>query len=93
MVRAADGRVTDEARPCLRDARARPQGPERAFLRGAGQGAGRRQAGGARRLDRALNDTDLSEGWVNDLVQRVNELGQETGIEVSGAGASPQARW
>jgi cytochrome c-type biogenesis protein CcmH len=84
LVRAADGLVTDEARAVFeqvlwldaKDPRAR------FFIGLAKEQAGNKLAA----LDdwvAILNETDSSDTWVDDLVQRVTELGQETGIDVS----------
>jgi cytochrome c-type biogenesis protein CcmH len=84
LVRAADGLVTDEARAVFeqvlwldaKDPRAR------FFIGLAKEQTGNKLAA----LDdwvAILNETDSSDTWVSDLVQRVTELGQETGVDVS----------
>jgi cytochrome c-type biogenesis protein CcmH len=84
LVRAADGRVTDEATAdfgqALRLDAKDPRG--RFFLGLAKEQAGNKMAA----LDdwiAILNDADPSEAWVGDLMQRVTELAQETGVDVS----------
>jgi cytochrome c-type biogenesis protein CcmH len=84
LVRAADGRVADEAKAefeqALRlDAK---DSKGRFFLGLAKEQVGDKLAA----LDdwiAILNDTDSNDPWVSDLVQRVTELGQETGVDVS----------
>jgi cytochrome c-type biogenesis protein CcmH len=84
LVRAADGLVTDEARAVFeqvlwldaKDPRAR------FFIGLAKEQNGNKLAA----LDdwvAILNETDSSDTWVGDLVQRVTELGQEAGVDVS----------
>ena len=84
LVRAADGLVTDEAsaefgqalRLDAKDLRGR------FFMGLVKEQTGNKIAA----LDdwvAILNDTDTNDAWVSDLMQRVTELGQETGIDVS----------
>jgi cytochrome c-type biogenesis protein CcmH len=84
LVRAADGQVTEEAKAvfaqALRHDAKDPRG--RFFLGLAKEQAGNKPAA----LDdwvAILNDTDTNEPWVSDLTQRVTELSQEIGIDVS----------
>jgi cytochrome c-type biogenesis protein CcmH len=84
LVRAADGQVTEEAKAvfaqALRHDAKDPRG--RFFLGLAKEQAGNKSAA----LDdwvAILNDTDTNEPWVSDLTQRVTELSQEIGIDVS----------
>jgi cytochrome c-type biogenesis protein CcmH len=84
LVRAADGLVTDEARAGFEQAlRLDAKDPKGRFYMGlAKEQAGNKPAA----LDdwiAILNETDSTEPWVTDLMQRVTELGQETGIDVS----------
>ena len=88
LVRAADGRVSDEAKAVFVEAlRLDPKDPRGRFFLGlAKEQAGDKQAA----LDdwiAILNETDSSDSsdksWVGDLRQRVAELGQETGVDIS----------
>jgi cytochrome c-type biogenesis protein CcmH len=84
LVRAADGLVTDEARAVFEQAlRLDAKDPRGRFYLGlAKEQTGAKLAA----LDdwvAILNDTDSSDAWVADLRQRVTELGQETGVDVS----------
>jgi cytochrome c-type biogenesis protein CcmH len=84
LVRAADGLVTDEARVVFEQVlRLDGKDPRARFFIGlAKEQTGNKLAA----LDdwvAILNETDSSDAWVDDLVQRVTELGQETGIDVS----------
>jgi len=88
LVRAADGRVSDEAKAAFIEAlRLDPKDPRGRFFVGlAKERAGDKQAA----LDdwiAILNETDSSdssdESWIGDLRQRVAELGQEIGVDVS----------
>jgi cytochrome c-type biogenesis protein CcmH len=84
LVRAADGLVTDEARAAFEQAlRLDAKDPKGRFF----MGLAKEQVGDKlSALDdwiAILNDTDSTDPWVTDLVQRVTELGQELGIDVS----------
>ncbi|HEY6257540.1 MAG TPA: c-type cytochrome biogenesis protein CcmI [Xanthobacteraceae bacterium] len=84
LVRAADGLVTDEAKAVFGDALRRDAKDPRArfFIGLAKEQAGNKLAA----LDdwvAILTETDANEAWVGDLRQRVAELGQETGVDVS----------
>ena len=84
LVRAADGLVTDEAKAQYAEAvRLDPRDPRGRFFLGlAKEQAGNKQAA----LDdwiAILNETDSNDSWVDDLRQRVTELGQETGVDVA----------
>jgi cytochrome c-type biogenesis protein CcmH len=84
LVRAADGKVTAEARAEFErtlqieatDSRAR------FFIGLAKEEAGDKVAALNDWVE-ILNDTDSTEAWYSDLTQRVTELGRETGIDVS----------
>jgi cytochrome c-type biogenesis protein CcmH len=84
LVRAADGLVTDEAKAVFeqalrldgKDARGR-------FFMGLAKEQGGNKLEALDDWIAILNDTDSNDPWVNDLVQRVTELGRETGIDVS----------
>jgi cytochrome c-type biogenesis protein CcmH len=84
LVRAADGRVTDEAKAVFAEAlRLDGKDPRARFFLGlAKEQAGDKQAA----LDdwiAILDETDSRDSWVADLRQRVTELGRETGVDVS----------
>jgi cytochrome c-type biogenesis protein CcmH len=84
LVRAADGRVTDEARAVFEQAlRLDATDPKGRFFMGlAKEQTGDKLAA----LDdwiAILNDTDSNEAWATDLRQRVTELGRETGVDPS----------
>jgi cytochrome c-type biogenesis protein CcmH len=89
LVRAADGRVTDTAKAAFAEAlRLDPTDPRARFFLGlAKEQAGDKQAA----LDDWIallnqtnsNDPDANDPWVGDLRQRITELGQETGVDVS----------
>ena len=84
MVSAADGLVTDEAKVEFGQAlRLDAKDPRGRFFAGlAEEQAGNKRAA----LDgwvALLNDTDSDDAWVADLRQRVTELSQETGADVS----------
>src|SRR5580704_6635439 len=84
LVRAADGQVTEEAKAVFAQAlRHDAKDPRGRFFMGlAKEQAGNKSAA----LDdwvAILNDTDTNEPWVSDLTQRVTELSQEIGIDVS----------
>jgi cytochrome c-type biogenesis protein CcmH len=84
LVRAADGRVTEEAKAMFAQTlRLDPKDPRGRFF----VGLAKEQTGdNTAALDdwiAILNDTDANEPWVGDLMQRVTELGQETGVDVS----------
>lgn len=84
LVRAADGRVTEEAKAVFAEAlRLDAKDPRARFFLGlAKEQSGDKLAA----LDdwiAILNETDSNDSWVNDLKQRVSELGQETGVDVS----------
>jgi cytochrome c-type biogenesis protein CcmH len=88
LVRAADGRVSEEAKAVFVEAlRLDPKDPRGRFFLGLAKAqAGDKQAA----LDEwiaILNETDASDSsdqsWVGDLRQRVAELGQETGVDIS----------
>jgi len=84
MVRAAGGLVTDEAKAVFAQALGLDPGdPKGRFFVGLAKEQGGDKLAALDDWIALLNDTDSNEGWVNDLVQRVNELGQETGIDVS----------
>jgi cytochrome c-type biogenesis protein CcmH len=84
MVRAADGRVTDEAKAVFAQAlRLDPRDPKGRFFMGLAKEQGGNKLAALDDWIAIINDTDSNDSWVNDLVQRVNELGQETGIDVS----------
>jgi cytochrome c-type biogenesis protein CcmH len=83
LVRAADGLVTAEAKTEFEQAvRLETNEPRARFFLGlAKEQTGNKQAA----LDdwiAILNDTDSADAWVNDLKQRVAELGKETGVDV-----------
>lgn len=84
LVRAADGRVTDDAKAVFAEALRLDAKDSRArfFLGLAKEQSGDKRAA----LDdwiAILNETDSNDAWVNDLKQRVAELGQQTGVDVS----------
>jgi cytochrome c-type biogenesis protein CcmH len=84
LVRAADGRVTEDAKAEFEQAlRLDAKDPRGRFYAGlAKEQAGNKLAA----LDdwvAILNDTDSNEAWVTDLMQRVTELGRETGTDVA----------
>jgi cytochrome c-type biogenesis protein CcmH len=84
LVRAADGRVTDEAKAVFEQALRLDAGdPKGRFFMGlAKEQTGDKLAA----LDdwvAILNDTDSNDAWVADLKQRVTELGGETGVDVA----------
>jgi cytochrome c-type biogenesis protein CcmH len=84
LVRAADGRVTDEAKAVFEQALRLDAGdPKGRFFMGlAKEQTGDKLAA----LDdwvAILNDTDSSDAWVTDLKQRVTELAGETGVDVA----------
>jgi cytochrome c-type biogenesis protein CcmH len=84
LVRAADGRVTEEAKAEFEQAlRLDAKDPRGRFYAGlAKEQVGNKLAA----LDdwiAILNDTDSNEAWVTDLMQRVTELGRETGTDVA----------
>jgi cytochrome c-type biogenesis protein CcmH len=84
MVRAADGLVTDEAKAEFAQAlRLEPKDPKGRFFMGLAKEQGGDKLAALDDWIAILNDTDSNDAWVNDLVQRVNELGQETGVDVS----------
>jgi cytochrome c-type biogenesis protein CcmH len=84
LVRAADGLVTDEAKAVFSQAlRLDSKDPKGRFFMGLAKEQGGDKLAALDDWIAVLNDTDSNEPWVNDLVQRVNELGQETGIDVS----------
>jgi cytochrome c-type biogenesis protein CcmH len=92
LVRAADGLVGEDAKAEFAQAlRLDAKDPRGRFF----MGLLKEQAGNtSAALDdwvAILNDTDSNEPWVSDLKQRVSELGQETGIDVSARlhGAKP----
>ncbi len=83
LVRAANGMVTDEARSIFEQAlRLDAKDPRARFFIGlAKEQSGNKPAA----LDdwvAILNETDSTNAWVSDLMQRVTELGRETGIDV-----------
>jgi cytochrome c-type biogenesis protein CcmH len=84
LVRAANGLVTAEAKTEFEQAvRLDAKDPRARFFLGlAKEQTGDKQAA----LDdwiAILNDTDAADAWVNDLKQRVAELGKETGVDVA----------
>jgi cytochrome c-type biogenesis protein CcmH len=84
LVRAADGRVTDEAKAAFEQAlRLDAEDPKGRFFMGlAKEQTGDKLAA----LDdwvAILNDTDSNDAWVADLKQRVTELGRETGVDLA----------
>jgi cytochrome c-type biogenesis protein CcmH len=84
LVRAADGLVTDAARAVFEQVLGLDAKDPRArfFIGLAKEQTGNKLAA----LDdwvAILNETDSGDAWVSDLVQRVTELGQETGVDVS----------
>jgi cytochrome c-type biogenesis protein CcmH len=84
LVRAADGHVTDEARAVFEQVlRLGAKDPRARFFIGlAKEQTGNKLAA----LDdwvAILNETDSSDTWVGDLVQRVTALGEQTGVDVS----------
>jgi cytochrome c-type biogenesis protein CcmH len=84
LVRAADGRVTDESKAVFEQAlKLDPKDPKGRFFIGLVKEQGGNKLAALDDWIAILNDTDSTDPWVNDLVQRVTELGQETGIDVS----------
>jgi cytochrome c-type biogenesis protein CcmH len=84
LVRAADGLVTGEAKAVFEQVlRLDAKNPRARFFIGlAKEQTGNKLAA----LDdwvAILNETDSGDTWVSDLAQRVTELGQETGVDVS----------
>jgi cytochrome c-type biogenesis protein CcmH len=84
LVRAADGLVTDEARAEFGQAlRLDAKDPKGRFYMGLAKEQGGNKPAALDDWIAILNETDSTEPWVTDLMQRVTELGQETGIDVS----------
>jgi cytochrome c-type biogenesis protein CcmH len=84
LVRAADGLVTDEARAAFEQAlRLDAKDPKGRFYMGLAKEQGGNKPAALDDWIAILNETDSTEPWVTDLMQRVTELGQETGIDVS----------
>jgi len=84
LVRAADGLVTDEAKAVFEQAlRLDAKDPRGRFFMGLAKKQGGNKLAALDDWIAILNETDSNDPWVNDLVQRVTELGQETGIDVS----------
>jgi cytochrome c-type biogenesis protein CcmH len=84
LVRAADGLVTDEAKAVFEQAlRLDAKDPRGRFFMGLAKEQGGNKLAALDDWIAILNETDSNDPWVNDLVQRVTELGQETGIDVS----------
>jgi cytochrome c-type biogenesis protein CcmH len=84
LVRAFDGRVTDEAKAVFAQAlRLDAKDPKGRFFMGlAKEQVGDKSAA----LDdwiALLNDNDLNEPWVADLMQRTTELGRAAGVDVA----------
>jgi cytochrome c-type biogenesis protein CcmH len=84
LVRAADGRVTDEAKVVFAQTlRLDAKDPKGRFFMGlAKEQVGDKLAA----LDdwiAILNDSDLNGPWVVDLLQRATELGREAGVDVA----------
>jgi len=84
LVRAADGRVTAEARAAFEEAlRLDARDPKGRFFMGLAKAQTGDKTAALDDWIAILNDTDSKEPWVNDLRQRVTELGQETGVDLS----------
>jgi cytochrome c-type biogenesis protein CcmH len=84
LVKAADGRVTDEPKAMFEQAlKLDAKDPKGRFFMGLAKEQGGNKLAALDDWIAILNDTDSTDPWVNDLVQRVTELGQETGIDVS----------
>ena len=84
LVRAADGLVTDEAKAVFGQAlRLDAKDPKGRFFMGLVKEQGGDKVAALDDWIAILNDTDSNDSWVNDLVQRVTGLSQETGIDVS----------
>jgi cytochrome c-type biogenesis protein CcmH len=84
LVRAADGLVTDEAKAVFEQAlRLDAKDPKGRFFMGLVKEQGGNKLAALDDWIAILNDTDSNDPWVIDLMQRVTELGQETGIDVS----------
>jgi cytochrome c-type biogenesis protein CcmH len=84
LVRAADGRVTEEAKAVFAQVlRLDPKDPRGRFFAGLAKAQAGNKAAALDDWVAILNDTDANEPWVSDLMQRVTELSQETGIDLS----------
>ena len=84
LVRAADGRVTDEARAAFEQAlRLDGKDPRGRFFMGLAKEQVGDKLAALEDWVAILNDTDSNDAWVADLRQRVTELGQETGVDLA----------
>lgn len=84
LVRAADGLVTDEARAGFEQAlQLDAKDPKARFYMGLAKEQGGNKPAALDDWIAILNETDSTEPWTTDLMQRVTELSQETGIDVS----------
>jgi len=84
LVKAADGRVTDEARAAFEQAlRLDGKDPRGRFFMGLAKEQVGDKVAALEDWVAILNDTDSNDAWVADLRQRVSELGRETGIDVA----------
>jgi cytochrome c-type biogenesis protein CcmH len=84
LVRAADGLITDEARAVFEQVlRIDAKDPRARFFIGLAKEQSGKKVAALDDWVAILNETDPGETWVGDLAQRVTELGQEIGIDVS----------
>jgi cytochrome c-type biogenesis protein CcmH len=84
LVRAADGRVTDEARTAFEQAlRIDPKDPKGRYLMGLAKAQNGDKTAALDDWIAILDDSDLTDVWATDLMQQVTELGRETGVDLS----------
>jgi cytochrome c-type biogenesis protein CcmH len=84
LVRAADGRVTEEAKAVFAQVlRLDPKDPRGRFFMGLAKAQAGNKTAALDDWVAIINDTDANEPWASDLMQRVTELSQETGIDLS----------
>jgi cytochrome c-type biogenesis protein CcmH len=84
LVRAADGVVTEEAKAVFAQAlRLDPKDARGRFFVGLAKAQTGDKTAALDEWVAILNETDADEPWVSDLMQRVTELGQQTGVDVS----------
>ncbi len=84
LVRAADGRVGDEARTAFEQAlRLDAKDPKGRYFMGLAKAQNGDKPAALDDWIAILNDSNPADAWATDLMQQVTELGREAGVDVS----------